>query len=770
MSGRLTLDRLRRILATACLAALAITLTAAPSPASAAGPPFPDRRPGFVFDEARAFARESRRAASQSLRDLRRRTNVDVVVYTQVKGRSRTAEDVRADARALFQEWQIGGPRGNGVVIFWDFDRDLDGAIVEIVGGDGYMARHLDGPALRDIVATELRDDLAATRWQAALTRAVVAISIGTSSIPESSATTAASPAPTGTLGASAPGASTPGQGVRDPGGPAPTAGPPYPEPVEDQVVYDFAGILSPATEATASRTIAAIEERTAAEIVVYTQVKPESDSVEEAEQDAIALIDQWGVGRRGFDDGLAILFDMDESLCHGQVQLYAGPGYRAAFLDNAERQAIFDDDMLPLLRACDIDAALLAGLARIDAIATPEHAATLQAARQIDAVLGLVGAPVVFLGMVMWAAITWLRVGKDPVYLDDPSILMPAPPPDLTAASGALIYDGRPTRHVLSTAMLDLASRGELAFREESGVLGLGGKKVGVQLTQPVLDDPDIIRTRRRPISEAEGYALERLRTIGGTGDDGYIEPEELLKFGQHVDTFDDRLEKHVVAKGWFREAPSKSMERWSFRGGVEVVLGFLGILAALELPSQGLMLISGAVLVAGILTLILARAMPARSMAGAVIYAMLAAYRRTLRRTMEQARSMRQVVDSRAVPWLETPDQALVWGVALGLQEDVERVIERSLEDAREGRAAPGQAWVPAWYGGSDGSFAGAGASGGGSTAGLFSSSAVPDFGGMMSAIGTIGNSPSSSGSGSGGFSGGGSGGGGGGSGGGF
>jgi hypothetical protein len=34
-------------------------------------------------------------------------------------------------------------------------------------------------------------------------------------------------------------------------------------------------------------------------------------------------------VGRRGFDDGLGILFDMDESLCHGQVQLDAGAGSR---------------------------------------------------------------------------------------------------------------------------------------------------------------------------------------------------------------------------------------------------------------------------------------------------------------------------------------------------------------------------------------------------------------------------------------------------------
>ncbi len=61
--------------------------------------------------------------------------------------------------------------------------------------------------------------------------------------------------------------------------------------------------------------------------------------------------MDQWGVGRKGFDDGLVILFDLDPSLEHGQVILYGGPGYRAAYLDNSEKQRIFDEDMLPLLR-----------------------------------------------------------------------------------------------------------------------------------------------------------------------------------------------------------------------------------------------------------------------------------------------------------------------------------------------------------------------------------------------------------------------------------
>ena len=67
----------------------------------------------------------------------------------------------------------------------------------------------------------------------------------------------------------------------------------------------------------------------------------------------------------------------------------------------------------------------------------------------------------------------------------------------------------------------------------------------------------------------------------------------------------------------------------------------------------------------------------------------------------------------------------------------------------------------FLPLWYRGDSGAgFAGAAGGGGG---GLFSSSGVPDVGGMFSALGTIGSAPSSSGGG-GGFGGGGSGGGGG------
>jgi hypothetical protein len=134
-----------------------------------------------------------------------------------------------------------------------------------------------------------------------------------------------------------------------------------------------------------------------------------------------------------------------------------------------------------------------------------------------------------------------------------------------------------------------------------------------------------------------------------------------------------------------------------------------------------------------------------------------------------MEQARSMQQVVERAGLPWLETPDQAVVWGTALGLQTEIESVLQRSLEDVREQPSLASSTYFPTWYRTSDGSsFASGLASGSGAS--IFSGSAVPDLGGMMSALGTIGNSPASSGSGGGGFGGGSSGGGGGGAGGGF
>ena len=97
-------------------------------------------------------------------------------------------------------------------------------------------------------------------------------------------------------------------------------------------------------------------------------------------------------------------------------------------------------------------------------------------AARVLNAVLGLVLAPLILLGVVGFALYRWWRSGKDPVYLDDPSILMPAPPPGLTPAAGAAVRDGKVTRRALTAASLDLAARGRIAFQAEPSEALFGG------------------------------------------------------------------------------------------------------------------------------------------------------------------------------------------------------------------------------------------------------------------------------------------------------
>ena len=133
------------------------------------------------------------------------------------------------------------------------------------------------------------------------------------------------------------------------------------------RAVYDFAELFEPSSRDQAELIIDAIEAQTKAEVVVYTQaLGRDGITTEETEAHARALMDQWGVGRVGVDDGLVLFFDLDTSLQHGQAQLYAGPGFSAAYMPEWQRQGIFDTTMLPLLADGQFDAALLATLSEV--------------------------------------------------------------------------------------------------------------------------------------------------------------------------------------------------------------------------------------------------------------------------------------------------------------------------------------------------------------------------------------------------------------------
>jgi uncharacterized membrane protein YgcG len=189
-------------------------------------------------------------------------------------------------------------------------------------------------------------------------------------------------------------------------------------------------------------------------------------------------------------------------------------------------------------------------------------------------------------------------------------------------------------------------------------------------------------------------------------------------------------------------------------------MVLGVLFVVGGFLIPMSGLTLLGAATGAGGALTWVIGQFMSQRTPNGAYVDAMLKAFRRTLQKTMEQARSMEQVVADPTVKLLaDTPDKAVVWGFALGLHDDVAKVLQRTLEDHVKDPATATGGYYPLWLGNSPASLE-AGMAGGS----IFSGSGMPDIGGMFNAVGSIGSSPPSSASG-GGIGGGGSSGGGGG-----
>ncbi len=544
-------------------------------------------------------------------------------------------------------------------------------------------------------------------------------------------------------------------------------AGPPFADPVNGTAVYDPAGAIDTATEAALETEIDAIEQRSGAEIVVYLQVKP-GISEEQNLNDAHALMDQWGIGRSGFDDGLVIMIGLDETKLHGRISLYGGSGFLSAYIHEDGLKAIIDDQMVPPARNGDIDGALINALAAIDRQVTPGGRDRLNTLRQVNALLGLVVAPISLLLLVGIAYRAWRREGDDPEYLDSPSVLMAGPPADMTPPLATVVQSGRANQHSLDTTLMELASRGHIAFFNLDQV-----KKARSDADPDPETDPAILvpptAGDSRPLAAPQALADATIRRLGGS--EGRLSRSSLWALNGDLRPVKELLDREALRIGWFSHLPGPAITRWTAIGTLEVVVGVIVGIVGLTVPISGATILGVAIALGGIVSGAFGQAMSKRTPNGAMVDAMLKAYRRTLEKTLEQARSMTQVVEDPTVRMLaDTPDKAVVWGFALGLHAEVSKVLARSLEDVRDGRTST-PAYYPYWMTSSTpsgaASFAG-GTSGGatvfpGSGSG-FSGSGIPDFSGMFSALGSIGSTPPSRSSSGGGFGGGGGGGGGG------
>src|SRR5919106_3793514 len=166
-----------------------------------------------------------------------------------------------------------------------------------------------------------------------------------------------------------------------------------FPDPVEGQAVYDLTDEIAPEAEQAAEGVIDEIEARTGAEIVFYMHADPDISEDENLSR-AGRLIDEWGVGREGFDDGLAILVARDPDPGESRVSLYGGSGFLAGYASESDLASIIQLDFVPSARTGDFATALLETVDALDARVTPDGRDRLEFMRVANAVVGVIGAP----------------------------------------------------------------------------------------------------------------------------------------------------------------------------------------------------------------------------------------------------------------------------------------------------------------------------------------------------------------------------------------
>jgi uncharacterized membrane protein YgcG len=521
----------------------------------------------------------------------------------------------------------------------------------------------------------------------------------------------------------------------------------------EGVYVYDLAKIWNAPAKLEAQQIAEDIRTRTEAQLAIVSWPSDHFDvSTETARADALTIMNTWGVGRKGINDGLVVLFDMDEgSTNHGQVYLYAGSGFLERYMNEDEAANIVNGDMLPLAKEGDIDGALLAGLRHIDKIVQPNGNPERGLANALNFLLGgiVLGAGFLVLGLFLR---TWWERGRDAeVPLIDDSVLLPGPPPGLTPALATVLRSNGVDRDAFTSALVDLGHRGLATFQADPD----NSKHVDLVVPPSPLIDPNSLEARRRPLGKAEEQLASSIKAKSTGGVLSWTE----LKAGEGAKlyaSFKSNLGRAAKAAGFFREDPNKLSATWAGIGVAlivaVVIFGFVFVFDLNEDNSNlfrpgkailGVPMLASILL--GVLVIIFSGRLVARTLEGAQALGMAMAYRNTLRWELKRAHTVGEAVEQAKskLPWITTPDLLTVWAVAFGLKDEIDDLIRETFEEAQR---SGGVIWAPTWYSGSDG---------------------VGSVGNLASSIGSISTSTTSS---SGGGYGGGGGGGGGGSGGGF
>ena len=667
--------------AAATLVALALgTALAAPVLGAITLPP--KSSTSSVYDLANIWKPGTEQTAQAIIDSIQRATSVEVVaVSTESASTAVTTEEAQADAQSIMDTWAIGSAAvHDGLVVLFDMNHgSTEHGQVYVLAGDGFFPSLTQGKSVSQIVNEDMLPVVRSGDLDSALLVGLADIA------------TTAQPSAAGTPDSSVLPAAQPGVNV-----------------------YDFADIWTTDTRASAQTIANGIKARTEAEVAIVSWQSDDYDvSTDTAKADALAIMNAWGVGRAGVNDGLVVLFDMDHgSTSHGQIYLYAGSGYLASYLDESEAADIVNNTMLPAAKDGDLNKALLDGLAKVDHATQPggnPDRGTRDMIRALMVVLVL-GAGVLVLALFLR---TWWVRGRDArvVPIDD-SVLLPSPPPGLTPALATVLQDDGVNRDSFTSALVDLGHRGLVTFQQASGFAGIGSHVDMVVPPEPLID-PSSLEARRRPLGAAEAALAMSIssKSVGG------VLSWDRLKQGEGAKlyaSFKSNIGKAAQQSGFFRDDPNAITSRW-MGFGLALVIGIIvfAVIFVVDKSDSGDffqpgMAFMGLPLLVSILmgvgVMVFAGRLAARTESGAQALGMALAYRNTLRYEIQQAKTVDQAVAQTRtkLPWITTPDLLTVWAVAFGLKDDIDKLIKETMETTTSAGSA---VWAPMWYSGSGG-----------------------------------------------------------------
>jgi hypothetical protein len=274
----------------------------------------------------------------------------------------------------------------------------------------------------------------------------------------------------------------------------------------------------------------------------------------------------------------------------------------------------------------------------------------------------------------------------RDRGYADDDSVMLPAPPAEMTPALAALVAAPLNSTRAVTVALLDLAAHGRIAFYGDPGAFGSGA---GIRVLSGASNGGAASGTHHaqgesaassRALGPAEEKLLEGL--VLQAGGDGAIAP---VGFGELRPLFErtaEQLEQEARQRGWLNLQSRSVSVAWSIAGGALLAGAAIAMIriqpiAALTLGIAGLSILPAAQHMP----------LPLRTADGVMTRAMVEAYKRTLRRALAGE-------PGTVPPWLANAEEAALWGYAWGLEGEVQAFVGRNVGAAMGGFGSAGGA----------------------------------------------------------------------------